>query len=345
MWGLARRALLPSAFAAAAAAAACQREDDAACTQPGAEDASLLQLRHGQAPCFAGVSPLPASSTGCAEPRVLVMPMPVPFPSFAPQPVEVVVPVVPSAPTTTHAAECDTPPDSCDLPCMHDVDQKGEGSATCRDRVLWARDNSPLVQAKGLQGAIELIKAECKCQCACTEADFDAPVPLPAPAPAPAPAPPPAAPEECETPARSCDKPCMHDVDQKGEGSVTCRDRVLWARYNSPFVQAGDLNGALELIKSECACQCACERADFEEPGVAPVPEPAPAVCETPADSCDSPCVWDVDQKGEGVVTCRDRVRWAKDHSPLVAPGSLDGALALIKKECACQCACTAEDF
>mmetsp|Transcript_4568 Transcript_4568/g.10842 ORF Transcript_4568/g.10842 Transcript_4568/m.10842 type:complete len:526 (+) Transcript_4568:147-1724(+) len=58
----------------------------------------------------------------------------------------------------------------------------------------------------------------------------------------------------------SCDATCYHDVDGKGHGHVTCRDRVNWAKDN---VEKDSLIAALGLVNKECACQCACTESDF----------------------------------------------------------------------------------
>lgn len=67
---------------------------------------------------------------------------------------------------------------SCDATCYHDVDGKGHGHVTCRDRVLWAKDSSPQNVDKTLAGAISLVNKECACQCACAESDFTEAVPV-----------------------------------------------------------------------------------------------------------------------------------------------------------------------
>jgi len=59
--------------------------------------------------------------------------------------------------------------ESCDATCYHDVDHKGHGHVTCRDRVDWAKEN---VEANSLVAAINLVNKECSCQCSCTENDF-----------------------------------------------------------------------------------------------------------------------------------------------------------------------------
>jgi len=59
-------------------------------------------------------------------------------------------------------------------------------------------------------------------------------------------------------------------------------------------------------------------------------------------ESCDATCYHDVDHKGHGHVTCRDRVSWAKDHE---GGKSLASALDIVNKECSCQCSCSADDF
>jgi len=58
----------------------------------------------------------------------------------------------------------------------------------------------------------------------------------------------------------SCDATCYHDVDGKGHGHVTCRDRVNWAKEN---VEKDSLVAALDLVNKECSCQCACSENDF----------------------------------------------------------------------------------
>lgn len=56
-------------------------------------------------------------------------------------------------------------------------------------------------------------------------------------------------------------------------------------------------------------------------------------------------CYHDVDKKGHGHVSCRARTLWAKDNSPDIAQKTLQHALALVNKECSCQCACSEGDF
>eukprot|EP00405_Crypthecodinium_cohnii_P017465 CAMPEP_0206454914 /NCGR_PEP_ID=MMETSP0324_2-20121206/21428_1 /ASSEMBLY_ACC=CAM_ASM_000836 /TAXON_ID=2866 /ORGANISM="Crypthecodinium cohnii, Strain Seligo" /LENGTH=550 /DNA_ID=CAMNT_0053925493 /DNA_START=157 /DNA_END=1809 /DNA_ORIENTATION=+ len=62
--------------------------------------------------------------------------------------------------------------ESCDATCYHDVDSKGHGHVTCRERTLWAKDNSPNIKEKTLEAAIKLVNEECHCQCACANDDF-----------------------------------------------------------------------------------------------------------------------------------------------------------------------------
>mmetsp|Transcript_26532 Transcript_26532/g.57608 ORF Transcript_26532/g.57608 Transcript_26532/m.57608 type:complete len:596 (-) Transcript_26532:290-2077(-) len=64
------------------------------------------------------------------------------------------------------ARECIT--GGCDATCYHDVDGKGHGHVTCRDRVTWAKDHA----GHSLLSAIGLVSKECHCQCACTESTF-----------------------------------------------------------------------------------------------------------------------------------------------------------------------------
>eukprot|EP00405_Crypthecodinium_cohnii_P017962 CAMPEP_0206445786 /NCGR_PEP_ID=MMETSP0324_2-20121206/15727_1 /ASSEMBLY_ACC=CAM_ASM_000836 /TAXON_ID=2866 /ORGANISM="Crypthecodinium cohnii, Strain Seligo" /LENGTH=525 /DNA_ID=CAMNT_0053914091 /DNA_START=177 /DNA_END=1754 /DNA_ORIENTATION=- len=58
----------------------------------------------------------------------------------------------------------------------------------------------------------------------------------------------------------NCDATCYHDVDHKGHGHVTCRDRVDWAKEN---VESNSLLAAINLVNKECSCQCSCNAEDF----------------------------------------------------------------------------------
>eukprot|EP00405_Crypthecodinium_cohnii_P050600 CAMPEP_0206595430 /NCGR_PEP_ID=MMETSP0325_2-20121206/42985_1 /ASSEMBLY_ACC=CAM_ASM_000347 /TAXON_ID=2866 /ORGANISM="Crypthecodinium cohnii, Strain Seligo" /LENGTH=564 /DNA_ID=CAMNT_0054106121 /DNA_START=122 /DNA_END=1812 /DNA_ORIENTATION=+ len=66
----------------------------------------------------------------------------------------------------------------CDATCYHDVDNKGHGHVTCRDRVNWAKDNSEHLRSKTLEAAIDLVNTECSCQCGCTSEDFGVAAPV-----------------------------------------------------------------------------------------------------------------------------------------------------------------------
>jgi len=68
-------------------------------------------------------------------------------------------------------------------------------------------------------------------------------------------------PRDCLT--QSCDATCWHDVDHKGHGDVTCRDRVNWAKEFSKKLTSKSLSSAIDLVNGECHCQCACSAEDF----------------------------------------------------------------------------------
>jgi len=80
----------------------------------------------------------------------------------------------------------------------------------------------------------------------------------------------------CNT--QGCDATCLWDVDEKGHGHVTCRERVLWARDASVHVTTGSLTEAIDLVRSEC--QCACAEADFSgDVTTAAPPMPSSGTC------------------------------------------------------------------
>jgi len=79
----------------------------------------------------------------------------------------------------------------------------------------------------------------------------------------------------CST--QGCDATCLWDVDKKGHGHVTCRERVLWARDASVHVTTGSLTEAIDLVRSECQCQCACTEANFGGESTTVVPPPPSA--------------------------------------------------------------------